>query len=79
MKIDFTPETARAVIEITSHPKWAVFRTMYNSRREKIRDGLERGIDEVHLRQEQGRADEIRLLLEMRERAEAFLDSIKQQ
>ena len=78
MRIDFTPETARAVIEITSHPKWAVFRTMYNLRRERIRDSLETSNDADLIRQSQGRADEIRKLLTLREQAEAYLQNIKQ-
>ena len=78
MKIDFTPELARAVIELTAHPKWGVFRTMYNSRREKVREVLETSSDNAILHRSQGQAEEIRHILTLREKAEAFLQTLQQ-
>lgn len=74
MKFDLNEEQARAILELVSHPKWGVFRTMYNSRREKIRDTLETSSDETTLGRCQGQAEEIRHILTLREKAEAFLN-----
>lgn len=79
MRMDLTPEIARAIIDITAHPKWGVLQTLYNSRREKVRDRLEVTTDENTLLQDQGRVAEIRAFLELRAKAESYLQLHSQQ
>jgi len=76
MNIKLDRESARAIIELTAHPKWAVLQTLYNERQSRLYERLETENEPRNIYRDQGRTDEIRKLLELREKAEAFLSSV---
>ena len=65
-----SPQVARNLLSLTANPQWEVFRTFLTERLEDCRDRLETAADHKF---DQGRAAELRFILELRDMAEAIV------